>query len=57
VIVIKLSARDKLKGTTVEVRTRATITHVKINAGGVIVTASITNEAAGELRLAAGQTA
>jgi molybdopterin-binding protein len=55
VIVIKLSARDKLKG--VEVRKRATITHVKINAGGAIVTASITNEAADELRLAAGQTA
>jgi molybdopterin-binding protein len=57
VIIMKLSARNKLKGTIVEVRKGATTTHVKINVGGAIVTASITNEAAEELRLAAGQTA
>jgi molybdopterin-binding protein len=54
---MRLSARNKLKGTIVEVKKGATTTHVKINVGGAIVTASITNEAAEELRLAAGQTA
>ena len=54
---MKLSARNRLKGTIVEVKKGATTTHVKINVGGAIVTASITNEAAEELRLAAGQTA
>jgi len=57
VIIMKLSARNKLKGTIVEVKKGATTTHVKINVGGAIVTASITNEAAEELQLAAGQTA
>ena len=54
---MKLSARNRLKGTIVEVKKGATTTHVKVNVGGAIVTASITNEAAEELRLAAGQTA
>jgi len=54
---MKLSARNRLKGTIVEVKKGATTTHVKINVGGAIMTASITNEAAEELRLAAGQTA
>jgi molybdopterin-binding protein len=54
---MKLSARNKLKGTIVEVNKGATTTHVKINVGGAIVAAAITNEAAEELRLAAGQTA
>jgi molybdopterin-binding protein len=54
---MKLSARNKLKGTITEVKKGATTTHVKINVGGAVVTASITNEAAEELKLAAGQTA
>jgi molybdopterin-binding protein len=55
---MKLSARNKLKGTIVEVKKGATTSHVRIDIGaGAIVTASITNEAADELRLAAGQTA
>jgi molybdopterin-binding protein len=54
VITKKLSARNKLKGTIVEVNKGATTTHVKINVGGAIVAAAITNEAAEELRLAAG---
>ncbi len=46
----KLSARNQLKGKTVEVKTGATTSHVRINVGGgVIVTASITNEAVAEL--------
>jgi len=54
---MKLSARNKLKGKITEVKKGATTTHVKIDVGGAIVTASITNEAADELQLAAGQTA
>ena len=55
---MKLSARNKLKGKIVEVKKGATTTHVKIDVGGgSIVTSSITNEAADELKLAAGMTA
>jgi molybdopterin-binding protein len=54
---MKLSARNKLKGKITEVKKGATTTHVKIDVGGTIVTASITNEAADELKLASGQTA
>ena len=54
---MKLSARNKLKGKITEVKKGATTTHVKIDVGGAIVTASITNEAAEELKLAPGQTA
>lgn len=54
---MKLSARNKLKGTIVEVKMGATTTHVKIDIGGAVVTASITNEAADELQLASGKTA
>jgi molybdopterin-binding protein len=54
---MKLSARNKLKGKIVDVRKGATTTHVTIDIGGAVVTASITNEAAEELKLAAGQAA
>ncbi|HEX3505505.1 MAG TPA: molybdopterin-binding protein [Xanthobacteraceae bacterium] len=54
---MKLSARNKLKGKIVEVKKGATTTHVKIDIGGSVVTSSITNEAADELKLASGQTA
>jgi molybdopterin-binding protein len=54
---MKLSARNKLKGKIVEVKKGATTTHVKIDIGGAVVTASITNEAADELKLASGLTA
>ena len=54
---MKLSARNKLRGIIVEVKKGATTTHVKIDIGGTIVTASITNEAADELKLATDQVA
>jgi molybdopterin-binding protein len=53
----KLSARNQLKGRIVEIRKGATTAHVRIDIGGQIVTASITNESADELKLAVGQTA
>ena len=52
---MKISARNKLKGKVVEVKKGATTAHVKIDVGGQIVTAAITNEAADELKLAAGR--
>jgi molybdopterin-binding protein len=54
---MKLSARNRLKGTVTEVTKSATTSHVRINIGGAVVTASITNEAVDELKLAKGQTA
>jgi molybdopterin-binding protein len=48
----KLSARNQLVGRVVEVRKGQTTAHVKIDIGnGVIVTASITNEAVDDLKL------
>jgi molybdopterin-binding protein len=54
---MKLSARNKLKGKITNVKKGATTTHVVIDVGGTHVTASITNEAADELKLSAGQDA
>ncbi len=54
---MKISARNQLKGTITEVVKGATTSHVKIDIGGAIVTASITNEAVDELKLAKGQSA
>ena len=54
---MKISARNRLKGTVTEVTKGATTSHVKIDIRGAVVTASITNEAVDELKLAKGQTA
>jgi molybdopterin-binding protein len=54
---MKLSARNVLKGTIDAVQKGQTTAHVRINVGGTIVTASITNEAVDELKLKTGQTA
>jgi molybdopterin-binding protein len=55
---MKLSARNVLKGKILEVKKGATTAHVRIQlTGGAIVTASITNEAVEELRLASGDDA
>ena len=54
---MKLSARNQLKGKITEVKKGATTTHVGIDIGGQIVTASITNESADELKLEKGKTA
>lgn len=52
---MKISARNTLKGTIVEVTKGATTAHVKIDiGGGAIVTASITNAAVDELKLKVG---
>ena len=55
---MKISARNQLKGTIVDVIKGATTSHVRIDiGGGAIVTASITNEAVDELQLAKGKPA
>ena len=54
---MKLSARNILKGTITEVKKGQTTTHILIDIGGSVVTSSITNEAADELKLAKGQSA
>jgi molybdopterin-binding protein len=54
---MNISARNVLKGRIVNVHKGATIASVKIDVGGVVVTATITNESADGLGLAAGKDA
>ncbi len=54
---MKLSARNVLPGTVVDITTGAVTSHVGIDVGGSIVTASITNDAVKELGLAIGERA
>jgi molybdopterin-binding protein len=56
-IAVKISARNILRGKIVEVKKGTTTAHVRIDVGDQIVTASITNEAVDDLKLAAGQNA
>ncbi|MCI2959283.1 molybdopterin-binding protein [Agromyces atrinae] len=51
---MRISARNRLKGTIVEVTKGATTAHVRIDVGGSLVTASITNDAVDELGLVVG---
>jgi len=54
---MKLSARNQIAGTVVEVTRGATTSHVRIDIGAAVITASITNEAVDELGLVAGKPA
>jgi len=55
---MKISARNQLPGKIVAVTTGATTAHVRIEvASGLVITASITNEAVVELGLKPGMTA
>jgi molybdopterin-binding protein len=54
---MRVSARNVLKGKIVEVIKGATTSHVRIDVGGSIVTASITNEAVDDLKLTIGKSA
>ncbi|MCC7252298.1 TOBE domain-containing protein [Hyphomicrobium sp.] len=54
---MRISARNVLTGKIVDVKKGATTAHVRIDLGGSVVTASITNEAVDELKLAPGMTA
>ena len=51
---MRLSARNQIKGTVVEVKKGATTSHIRVDiGGGQVVTSSITNEAVDELGLKA----
>jgi len=55
---MKLSARNQIKGTVIDVKKGATTSHVRIDIGnGVVVVSSITNEAVDDLALKAGDAA
>jgi molybdopterin-binding protein len=54
---MKISARNTLKGKIVDIVKGTTTSHVRIDIGGAVVTASITNEAVDELKLAVGRDA
>ena len=54
---MKISARNQLSGTVVEVREGATTSHVVLDVGGEKIFASITNEAVAELGLEKGKKA
>jgi len=52
---MRLSARNQIKGTVVEVKKGGTTSHVRVDIGnGQIVTSSITNESVDELGIKAG---
>ena len=54
----EVSARNQLKGKIVDITKGATTSHVRVDLGhGVIVTASITNEAVADLGLQKGDDA
>jgi len=55
---MKLSARNQINGTVAEVRKGQTTAHVRIDIGnGIVVAASVTNEAVDERGLKAGDKA
>ncbi len=55
---MRLSARNQIKGKVLAVQKGQTTGHVRIDVGGgVVITASITNEAIDELGLRAGDAA
>jgi molybdopterin-binding protein len=52
---MRISARNQIKGTVVEVTKGATTSHVRVDIGdGNIMTSAITNEAVDELGIKAG---
>jgi molybdopterin-binding protein len=55
---MKLSARNQIKGTVIDVKKGATTSHVRIDIGnGITIVSSITNEAVDDLALKAGDEA
>lgn len=51
---MKISARNQLKGKIVGIEHGVTTSHIKIDIGGSVVTASITKTSAEELKLTVG---
>ena len=53
-MIMRLSARNQIKGTVVEVTKGATTSHVRVDIGGTVMTSSITNEAVDDLGIKVG---
>jgi molybdopterin-binding protein len=54
-LMMRISARNQIKGAVVEVKKGATTSHVRVDiGGGQIVTSSITNEAVDDLGIKVG---
>jgi molybdopterin-binding protein len=52
---MRISARNQIKGTVLEVKKGATTSHIRVDIGnGQVVTSSITNEAVDDLGIKAG---
>ena len=52
---MRLSARNQIKGTVVDVKKGATTSHIRVDIGGdQVMTSSITNEAVDDLGIKAG---
>ena len=51
---MRLSARNQIKGTVLEVQKGATTSHVRVDIGGTVMTSSITNEAVDDLGIKVG---
>jgi molybdopterin-binding protein len=52
---MRLSARNQIKGTIVDVKKGATTSHIRVDiGGGQVMTSSITNQAVDDLGLTAG---
>lgn len=54
---MKISARNVLSGKVVEIVPGTVTSHVRLDVGGTIVTAAITNEAVADLALGVGDEA
>jgi molybdopterin-binding protein len=53
-IIMRISARNQIKGTVLEVKKGATTSHVRVDIGhGQIITSAITNESVDELGIKA----
>lgn len=54
---MRISARNILEGKIVAIKKGATTAHIRIDIGGPVITASITNEAVDDLQLKVGEKA
>jgi len=54
---MRISARNQIRGTIVDIVKGATTSHVQLDVGGAILTASITTEAVDDLKLVKGRQA
>src|SRR6476469_1308292 len=52
--IMRLSARNQIKCTVVEVTKGATTSHIRVDIGGNVMTSSITNEAVDDLGIKVG---